>query len=95
MNAGVSDPSPSALRKATSREELARHCRRRTRAVTEITELIEALILAMSQATDALGVRLFNDDMQDIWSEQKKHIKCLQDPPGIYSACYMHHLQNF
>ena len=84
MNAGVRNPSASAIRKAVSREELARHCRRRTRGTTETVGLIEALILAMSQSEDALGNKLFNDNIQDIWSEQKKHIKCIQDPPGIH-----------
>lgn len=93
VSAGVSGSSPAAIRKAISREELARHCRRRTRGVTETTELIEALVLAMTPATDVLGVRLFNDEIQDIWNEQKKHIKCIQDPPGIHSVghIYIHH----
>ena len=34
MNAGVSDPSPSTIHKAVSREELARHCRRHTTGTT-------------------------------------------------------------
>ena len=37
----------------------------------------------MAHATDALGVRLFADDMMDIWKEQKKHVVCLQDPPDV------------
>ena len=96
-NAGVSDPSPSAIRKAVTRKELARHCRRRTRGTTETVELIEALILAMSQSEDALGNKLFNDDIQDIWSEQKKHIKCIQDPPGSYllTTWLVHHSLRF
>ena len=45
--------------------------------------MIEALLLAMSPATDSLGVHLFIDEMQEIWGEQKRHVACLQDPPGV------------
>ena len=83
MGAGVSAPSPAAIRKAISREQLARHCKRKTRGANETITLIEALLLAMTHATDALGVRLFADDMMDIWKEQKKHVVCLQDPPDV------------
>ena len=51
---------------------------------TTTAELTEALILAISQSEDSLDNKLFNGDIQDIWTEQKKHIKCKQDPPGIY-----------
>ena len=83
VQAGVSDPSPSALRKAISREELAHHCRRKTRGSSDTINLIEALLLAMSPATDSLGAQLFNDEMQEIWAEQKRHVDCLQDPPDV------------
>ena len=62
---------------AAKREELVRA------GVSDTAELIEALLLAMSPATNALGVKLFNDEMMNIWSEQKQHVMCLQDPPGI------------
>ena len=58
VRAGVSDPSPSALRKAISREELAHYCRRKTRGSSDTINLIEALVLAVSPATDSLGGRL-------------------------------------
>ena len=90
VGAGVSDPSPAAIRKAISREELARHCRRRARGATETVELIEALVLVMTPVTDVLGVRLFNDEIQDIWNEQKRQINCIQDPPGVRSSGHIH-----
>lgn len=83
INAGVSDPSPAAVQKAISKEELARHCKRHTRGATDTATLIEALLLAMSPATDALGVPLFREDMMSIWEEQKKHLVCIQDPPDV------------
>ena len=90
VGAGVSDPSPAAIRKAISREELARHCRRRTRGATETADLIEALVLAMTPATDVLGVRLLNDEIRDVWNEQKRHVNCIQDPPGVHSSGHVH-----
>ena len=37
----------------------------------------------MIDATDSLGVRLFRDNILEIWDEEKRHCVCLQDPPGI------------
>ena len=42
--AGVPCPSVGAVKKAVTREELARHCKRKTRGVHETTQLIEDLI---------------------------------------------------
>ena len=83
IGAGVSAPSPAAIWKAISREQLACHCKWKIRWANETITLIEALLLAMTHATDALGVRLFADDMMDIWKEQKKQVVCLQDPPDV------------
>ena len=58
---------------------MSRHCKRQTRGVTETIHQVEALLLSLSQATDALGVR----EMKDIWKEQKHYVPCLQDPPGF------------
>ena len=81
--AGIPNPSPSAVKRAVTREELARHCRRKTRGAEKTTEQIEALLLAMSPATDTLGVPLFRGEMKDVWEEQRHHVPCLQDPPNI------------
>ena len=62
INAGVGDPSPCAIRKAIKKEELARHCRRRTRGATETATLIEAMLLEMTLATDANGVPLLSQE---------------------------------
>ena len=38
----------------------------------------------MSTTTDALGIPLFREDMlSTVWPEQKRHLPCIQDPPGI------------
>ena len=83
INAGIRDPSPHAIRKAIKKDELARHCRRRTRGATETATLIEAVLLEMTLATDANGAPLLSQEMMSIWEEQKKHLDCLQDPPGV------------
>ena len=46
----------SAIRKAVMKEELSRHCRRRTRRAELTLQLIEELLLRLSTATDSLGV---------------------------------------
>lgn len=81
--AGLNDPSNTAVRKALTVKELARHCRRRTRGVEETTSLIESMLLSLSQATDTLGVPLFREEMNVIWEEQRHHVPCIQDPPNI------------
>ena len=78
--AGVSHPSDAAVRKALSKEELLRHCWRRTRGVDETTLALEALLLSLSSATDTLGVPLLKDEMRVIWKEQQP---CLQDSPNV------------
>ena len=73
----------SAIRKAVTKEELSRHCRRRTRGAELTLQLIEELLLRLSTATDSLGVPVISERMVTIWEEEKKHIKCIQDPPGV------------
>ena len=70
IRAGVRDPSPTAIQKAITREELARHCKRQTRGATVTANLIEALLLELTFSA-AGGERLFRDDMMAIWKEQK------------------------
>ena len=83
MADGVLNPSTSAVQKTLCRQELQRHCRRRTRGTEETLEAIESLLLALSAATDALGMPLLREEMKDIWQEQRHHVKCLQDPLSI------------
>ena len=83
VSAGIPDPSPSAIQKAISKDEMARHCKRRTRGVKQTTEAIEALLLSFSIATDTLGVPLLKEEIKSIWEEQQKHVACIQDPPGV------------
>ena len=72
----------SAILKAITKEELSRHCRRRTRGGEVTLQLIEELLLQFSTATDSLDVPLVSEKMVTIW-EEKKHVMCIQDPPGV------------
>ena len=56
--AGITVPSTTGVQKAISKDELAKHCRRRTGGVKETTDNIEALLLSFSAATDTLGAPL-------------------------------------
>ena len=51
IQVGLSRPSPTVVRKAVTKEELVRHCRRRTRGAKSTTKLIESLLLSLSLAT--------------------------------------------
>lgn len=73
----------SAIKKAITKEELSRHCRRRTRGKELTLQLIEELLLKLSTATDSLSVPVFSPQMISIWNEEKKHIDCVQDPDGV------------
>ena len=91
--AGIPNPPPTAVQKAVTKEEMARHCRRRTRGAKETTEAIEALLLTFSVVVDTLGVPLLKAEIRGIWEEQVKHVSCLQDPPGIELYTVTGHIQ--
>ncbi|CAM4567614.1 unnamed protein product [Leuciscus chuanchicus] len=72
--------------KHLTREELALHCRRRTCGEETTILLLERLLteLLSSKGKDSLGVPLLDRErMEHIWNVQKKHVKCIQDPPGV------------
>ena len=89
INAGITDPSPSAVTKALTKHEMAQHCRRETRGTEETVDLLESLLLSLSTATDILGVPLLRSEMTDIWTEQKHHVKCLQESMQLYTVTRM------
>lgn len=69
-----------------TKAELALHCRRRTRGEEKTILLLDQLLreLMSDKGKDALGVPLFNNErMQHIWKTQKRHVACIQDPPGV------------
>ncbi|XP_047191158.1 uncharacterized protein LOC124850755 [Scophthalmus maximus] len=69
-----------------TKDELARHCRRRTRGEQQTIVLIECLLneLMGEKGRDLLGVPLLDQErMQHIWQTQRRHVKCIQDEPGV------------
>jgi hypothetical protein len=84
--AGLTGLSEGDIQRRLSRKELALHCRRSTRGVDETTNLIDQLIAVLDSdaGKDTLGVPLLDHDrIQALWKQQRQHIKCIQDPPGI------------
>ena len=83
----TADPRDEDVIRNITKKELATHCRRKTRGVQETTTLIHDLLETFQgdQGRDTLGVPLLDGDrIWDIWEAQKKHIKCIQDPEGIF-----------
>uniref|UniRef100_A0A7M5X0K2 Uncharacterized protein n=1 Tax=Clytia hemisphaerica TaxID=252671 RepID=A0A7M5X0K2_9CNID len=83
INEDVQNPTLSAVKKAINSGEMARRCKRRNRGAEKTIEMIENLTLSMTGATDSLGVPLFKATIVDVWEEQRRHVKCTQDPDGF------------
>ncbi|XP_028998209.2 uncharacterized protein LOC129603588 [Betta splendens] len=67
-----------------SAKELARHCRRYTRGAAETERLIQELLDQFWDLRNDLGVVLIDHErMEAIWSVQRRHLSCIQDPPGV------------
>lgn len=77
-------PTEAQVLANISSSELAKHCRRRTCGVEETHSLIQGLLKSMWERTDTSGLRLINpESMTRVWEVQQKHLKCIQDPPGV------------
>ncbi|AWP11537.1 Hypothetical protein SMAX5B_009660 [Scophthalmus maximus] len=69
-----------------TKDELPKHCRRQTRGEQQTIVLIECLLneLMGEKGRDLLGVPLLDQErMQHIWQTQRRHVKCIQDEPGV------------
>ncbi|KAM4544753.1 uncharacterized protein PAE49_017568 isoform 3-T6 [Odontesthes bonariensis] len=69
-----------------TKKELSTFCRRRTRGEEATLVQIERLLeeLRGPKGRDLMGVPLLDEVRMDhIWRVQKRHIKCIQDVPGI------------
>ncbi|MED6270203.1 hypothetical protein CHARACLAT_007635, partial [Characodon lateralis] len=74
------------LDRQITKEELELHCRRRMRGEKQTSQLLDQLIseLISDKGKDSLGVPLLDPiRMQHIWFVQKRHVKCIQDPPNV------------
>ncbi|KAG7524491.1 hypothetical protein JOB18_012650 [Solea senegalensis] len=67
-----------------SAKELAGHCRRHTKGAAETERLLREVLDAFWHMTDAMGVPLIDRArMEEIWSTQRRHLDCIQDPEGV------------
>ncbi|XP_069000216.1 uncharacterized protein [Embiotoca jacksoni] len=69
-----------------SKKEWSFHCRRRTRGAVETALLVQELLDTFGGAAgrDALDIPLLDAlRIQNIWSTQRRHLSCIQDPPGV------------
>ena len=85
-NDGISNINDEDVARRLSRTELALHCRRKTRGVPETQQLIQKLLEAMSgpSGRDTMGIPLLDSKrVWQVWENQKKHLKCIQDPENI------------
>lgn len=80
---GVPNVDDSIVKKSIRNDELHMHCRRRTRGAQRTTELIENLMRSLKSKTSLFGECLFVVNAEEIWQQQKQHMKCIQDPTGV------------
>ncbi|KAI4800930.1 hypothetical protein KUCAC02_006195 [Chaenocephalus aceratus] len=69
-----------------SKKELSLYCRRRTRGEVATITLIEQLLenLGGNNGRDLMGVPLLEQvRMEHMWRVQRRHVKCIQDVPGV------------
>ncbi|CAB1436301.1 unnamed protein product [Pleuronectes platessa] len=74
------------INKQLSRGEMTLHCRRRTLGEETTIRLLEEMLglLMGSRGNDSFGVSLYDSErMEHILCVQRKHVKCIQDPPGV------------
>ncbi len=77
-------PSDREVGAAINKREMQIHCRRVTRGEAETRRLIQDLLSKMQDMTDACGVPIIDKQKMDsIWEVQRKHLRCIQDPPNI------------
>nr|XP_046166284.1 uncharacterized protein LOC124002687 isoform X4 [Oncorhynchus gorbuscha] len=83
---GMVGLTEAEVSKKIGRKEIALHCRRRTRgaAATEVLLLDLLETFNSEKGLDTLGIPLLDSSrIQAIWKEQRRHLHCIQDPPGV------------
>ena len=83
---GVPGISEALVDSRLTKAQLALYCRRRTRGEEATIRQVEALLqeLMGDKGRDLLGVPLLDRvRMEHIWRVQKRHVKCIQDLPGV------------
>ncbi|XP_019729959.1 uncharacterized protein LOC109518521 [Hippocampus comes] len=65
-------------------KELEQHCRCRTRGAEMTESLVQEVLDHFWEAKDTMGNPLINQErMTEIWRTQRRHLRCIQDPPGV------------
>ena len=83
---GVPALTDAAVDARISKKELSQYCRRRTRGEEATISLIGRLLqeLGGENGRDLMGVPLLDQVRMDhIWRVQQRHIRCIQDLPGV------------
>ncbi|XP_043188879.1 uncharacterized protein LOC122363529, partial [Amphibalanus amphitrite] len=83
---GITNLSDEVVHRAVTKAEHQRHCRRRTRGVEVTTRAIDELLRLLSgpAGVDSMGLPLLDQSrIWTIWEQQKRHVACLQDVPGV------------
>ncbi|XP_067280900.1 uncharacterized protein [Pseudorasbora parva] len=81
---GITGLTEEQLTGRLTSKQLARHCRRCTRGVEETEQLIGAIVEAFKDARETMGIPLVDQERMDvIWATQRRHLPCIQDPPGV------------
>ncbi len=81
---GITGLTDELLTSKLSSKQLAQHCRRCTRGVEETELLIGEMLEAFKEARETMGIPLVDQErMAVIWDTQRRHLPCLQDPPGV------------
>lgn len=78
-------PTEADVTRHITKSEMQLHCRRAVCDVAEMESMIGKLIEAYDKEKghNSLGVPLIHSArMKEMWKAQRKHIPCLQDPPG-------------
>ncbi len=86
MQEGVPALTDILVDRSISKKELSLYCRRRTRGEEATICLIERLLQELRGANgrDLMGVPLLDEvRMEHIWRVQKRHVRCIQDMPGV------------
>lgn len=67
-----------------TRKQLAQHCRRRTRGAIITEQLIRETLDAFKNTGQTTSIPLVDEEKMDvIWETQRRHLPCIQDPPGV------------
>ena len=85
-NMGLPPLSDRDVASRITKDELALHCRRKTRGVEKTVLLIEQLLSALGGdgGRDSLGFPLIDAiKMQHIWKTQRRHVSSIQDIEGV------------